>query len=490
MNFKKQAISVVWLKRDLRLHDNEAIFNALKSSKKVLFLYMFEPLLLEDTHYSERHWNFIKESIKDLNEQLKIYNSKVLAVKSDCIQTFNKLLSFYKITHVFSHQETGILKTYERDKSFKRYCRNNLISWIENINNGVQRGLSNRDKWVENWVDYMKAPQLSFNPEKHQLLTLDDILSLEESFEIPSFETPSKTPFQSGGTTMGLKYYKSFLEDRHKKYMSNISKPLESRKSGSRLSPYLAWGNLSVRQVWQGTYQKRVITGFKGHLDAFMSRLRWQTHFIQKFEMEHTMEEASINRGYQKLKKNISEEFIEAWKTGQTGFPLIDACMRCLNETGYLNFRMRAMVVSFFTHSLWQPWQEATTHLSKMFLDFEPGIHFPQLQMQAGETGINTLRIYNPVKNSKEHDPNGEFIKKWVPELANLDTPFVHEPYLMTTLKQHLNNCVLGVDYPFPIVDYNTNRKKASDTLWNLKKNELVKREANRILRKHTLQRR
>ena len=148
------------------------------------------------------------------------------------------------------------------------------------------------------------------------------------------------------------------------------------------------------------------------------------------------------------------------------------------------------MVVSFFTHSLWQPWQEATTHLSKMFLDFEPGIHFPQLQMQAGETGINTLRIYNPVKNSKEHDPDGEFIKKWVPELANLDTPFVHEPYLMTPLEQHLNNCVLGVDYPFPLVDYNTNRKKASDMLWKLKKDDLVKREASRILRKHTLQRR
>ncbi len=221
-----------------------------------------------------------------------------------------------------------------------------------------------------------------------------------------------------------------------------------------------------------------------------MSRLRWQGHFIQKFEMEHTMEEASINKGFHKLKKSISKNYQEAWKSGKTGFPIIDACMRCLNETGYLNFRMRALVVSFFTHNLWQPWQEATTHLSQMFLDFEPGIHFPQLQMQAGETGINMLRIYNPVKNSYEHDPDANFIKKWVPELRRLNTPFAHEPYLMTDMEQELYDFKLGVDYPNPIVNLNITRKKASDTLWELRNNITVKKEAKRILDKHTLPKR
>jgi deoxyribodipyrimidine photo-lyase len=160
--------------------------------------------------------------------------------------------------------------------------------------------------------------------------------------------------------------------------------------------------------------------------------------------------------------------------------------MRCLNETGYLNFRMRALVVSFFTHNLWQPWQDASNHLSKMFLDFEPGIHFPQLQMQAGETGVNMLRIYNPIKNSLEHDPDATFIKKWVPELKNLESPFAHEPYLMTELEQQFHAFKLGQDYPYPIVDLDSTRKKASDTLWQMRNKKLVKEESLRILKKHS----
>ena len=198
------------------------------------------------------------------------------------------------------------------------------------------------------------------------------------------------------------------------------------------------------------------------------------------------MENASINKGYQKLKKSISSEYQKAWETGKTGFPLIDACMRCLKETGYLNFRMRAMVVSFFTHILWQPWQASSQHLSRLFLDFEPGIHFSQLQMSAGETGINLLRIYNPIKNSLSHDEDGTFIKKWVPELAHLPISFIHEPYLMTTLDQQFNNFKLGEAYPNPIIEIKHARKKASDILWNMKKDARVKEENYRILKKHT----
>ncbi|MDC8006178.1 FAD-binding domain-containing protein [Aureisphaera galaxeae] len=482
----KERISIVWLKRDLRLQDNEAIYNALQSGHRVLFLYVFEKILMEDPHYSERHWNFIKDSIADMNEKLAHFKTQVLTVEGDLVGTFNRLQETYVIDGVYSHRETGLLVTFDRDKKFARYCRNHLIAWIENNNNGVERGLKNREDWFERWNSFMEQPQIVFDPPEASLLTRSEITDLATHFSTASLET-LEAPFQKGGTTQGWKYAKSFFQGRHREYMFHISKPGASRKSCSRLSPYLAWGNLSVREIYQ--YGKKVKSNVsdKRHLGAFLSRLRWQAHFIQKFEMEHTMEQASVNKGYHKLKKQISLAYQKAWREGNTGFPLVDASMRCLNTTGYLNFRMRAMLASFFTHILWQPWQDATQHLSQQFLDFEPGIHFPQLQMQAGETGINNLRIYNPIKNAKDHDPEGDFIKKWVPELARLDIQFVHEPYLMTPMEQQLYDFKLGRDYPKPIVEIKETRKRASDVLWGIKKDPEVKKESLRILKKHTI---
>lgn len=482
----REEINVVWFKRDLRLEDNEAIFNALQSSKRLLFLYVFENSLIDDPHYDIRHWNFIKESILDLNEKLSKYNTKILAVNTEVVNAFNQLQNSYKINTVFSHQETGLLVTYNRDKDFARYCRNNNIKWKENSNNGVLRGLLNRLDWLDAWEDYMNKPLIQSSLNESKLINTEEIKFLERGFIVNNLDTPLKHNFQKGGVTFAWKYADSFFEKRHKNYMYHISKPSLSRKSCSRLSPYFAWGNISIRQIYQQALAYKTDEN-KRHLGAFVSRLRWQAHFIQKFEMEHTMEEASLNKGFHKLKKSISLEYQKAWKEGKTGFPLIDASMRCLLETGYINFRMRSMIASFFTHILWQPWQDCSQHLSKAFLDFDPGIHFPQLNMQSGETGINDLRVYNPIKNSLEHDEDATFIKKWVPELAHLPTAFIHEPYLMTPLDQQFNNFILGENYPKPIVNIKTNRKKALDILWGMRKDMDVIKENKRILLKHTL---
>ncbi|GEL12275.1 deoxyribodipyrimidine photo-lyase family protein (cryptochrome) [Flavobacterium glycines] len=484
---QKKQINVVWFKRDLRLQDNEAIFNAVKTATPTLLLYVFEKSLENDPHYSQRHWNFIKQSLVDINKQLKKLNTHVLAISSEVAHVFNTLQEIYKIDSVFSHQETGLKITYERDKTFKRFCKNNQINWVENINNGIFRGLKNRTDWVSKWEKYMNEPQFIFDAKAENFLPSEAIVELEKIVEKTALETIPDAVFQKGGSTMGYKYLENFLDERYHNYSSHISSPVLARRSCSRLSPYIAWGNLSSRQVLQKAATFRLTCSHKKQIDSFVSRLTWQAHFIQKFEMEEIMEFESINKGFHSLKKKINPTYIEAWKKGQTGFPLIDACMRCLNETGYLNFRMRAMLVSFFTHNLWQPWQEATQHLSQMFLDFEPGIHFPQLQMQAGETGINMLRIYNPIKNSHEYDPNGEFIKKWVPELRHLPIAFVHEPYKMTYLDQKFNDFEIGIHYPKPIVNLERTRKFASDFLWKMKKNPLVREENARILRLHTM---
>ena len=487
------AIDVVWFKRDLRTRDHAPLLSAILSGRPVLCLFMLEPERFKQMDTDPIHIDWELDCAIDLSNTLRKSGSSLHFQVGDAIEIFENLNNEYGIERILSHEETGNSWSYERDKKVSRWCETLEIKWIEYSNNGVVRKLKDRDFWKRERDARMRIPLNETPTFSESILYEGDIPTMDELNLNPRTLVSRPIP----GEVAALKRLQIFLDEDSRKYSWAISSPVLSTKHGSVLSPYFTAGVLSLRRVVQETnlkikYLRKNKLIIDDHsewiqsLSSFRKRLAWRCHFIQKLEMEPNLDLVAQNPIIEKnLERKLDSEKFLRWKEGKTGWPFFDACMRQLTSTGWINFRMRAMMMSAASYNLWLPWRETGIFLAKQFLDYEPGIHWSQVGMQSGTTGINTIRAYSMTKQGRDHDPKGDYIRKWVPELSMVPTDFIHEPWKMPESLQEVIICRIGAEYPEPIVNELVSRKNGVSKSYSARTGDEARRISKKVLQVH-----
>lgn len=480
--------SVVWFKRDLRIHDHRPLAEAAKRGP-VTCVYFIEPNLWRAPDAATQHYHFILESLRDLHTQLHALGLRLNLLVGHATECLDRIRLTEPFGTLYSHEETGNGMTYSRDKLVSRWCREHGVQWHEYAQFGVRRGPHDRDNWKAAWESFCGAAQVPA-PNRVQASSLNLIDKPPDAAWLGLNDTdPPKR--QRGGRKSGLQTLDEFLKDRSQQYRGGISSPLSATTACSRLSAYLSYGCVSMREAYQTTrgFIESLPPGRSRHkqgLQSFVSRLYWHCHFIQKLEDEPELEYCNLHRGYDGLRETEwSDERFEALKQARTGWPLVDACVTMLGQTGWLNFRMRAMLVSVAAYPLWLHWRDVGNWLARQFLDYEPGIHWSQMQMQSGTTGINIPRIYNPIKQARDQDPEGVFVRHWLPAMRKVPDMWLFEPWRMPTTLQSACGVKVGQDIGQPPCELEIATRIAKQRIFGLRANPQVKAAKKAIVKKH-----
>jgi deoxyribodipyrimidine photo-lyase len=497
----------VWLKRDLRSADHAALATAVVRSRggAVFAAFVYEPEVFAQPEWDSSHTAFQEECLRDLEPALGRLGIRLVTRHGEAVTMLERLRVETGFTLLVAHEETGTGVTYDRDRRVRRWAREAAVEFVELPQTGVVRRLASRDGWNRLWEHRMQsAPAIV--PKARGRGGLETVTRLESCGILGCRDLgqqPDGKDRQRGGERAAHGVLDDFLTRRGRHYAGGISSPVSAATNCSRLSPHLTFGTLSMRTVWQASEARRrevmaggdmatsseerqTLRAWQRSLRGVQSRLHWHCHFMQKLEDEPAIEFHNMLRAADGLRESaIDSDRLAAWQAGRTGYPLVDACMRSLVATGWLTFRMRALLVSFAAYSLWLHWRPVGLHLARHFLDFEPGIHWSQLQMQSGTTGINTLRIYNPTKQALDQDPHGLFIRRWLPELAGVPDAYLHQPWTMPTGVQQAAGCRIGQHYPLPIVDHAAAVREAKRRLAETRGGAAAWAQAREVARRH-----
>jgi deoxyribodipyrimidine photo-lyase len=439
--------SLFIFRRDLRLKDNSALINALANSKQVFPCFIFDPRLLEQPNPHLNAIQFMIEALQDLDAQLQRYNSQLLYFYGLPEKIISELFSSYEIDTVFINRDYSLFSR-RRDANIQRICNEAQVGFQQFgdslLNEPEMIRTAKNEPYKIFTPFFRKASELPIAPAKEN--DYKHYVKIKQKPQervtrlFEKLKTKANESLLVQGTRAACIDIISDLSN-YKNYETTRDLP---RKHGTtRLSSYLKFGVCSIREVYTAIAKQLGVS------HPLIRQLYWRDFYTHiAFHYPHVFKRAFKSR-YDGIQWNYDKVLFETWCEGKTGFPLVDAGMRELNTTGWMHNRIRMIVASFLTKDLHIDWRWGEDYFAHLLVDYDPAVNNGNWQW-AASTGVDAqpyFRIFNPWRQQEKYDAKCEYIKRWIPELSELEPKVIHHWFKPTQWDTQIN-------YPKPIVDH------------------------------------
>ncbi|MCJ7450297.1 MAG: DNA photolyase family protein [Candidatus Nanohaloarchaeota archaeon QJJ-9] len=458
-------VAIVWLRRSMREYDNTAIVRASKNHDKIVPFYVVDDEYFASHDLGYPRVRFWRDSLADLKEKLQEKGKDLVIRKGKPLKELKKVVDEVDADEVY-HNRDYEPYARERDEKVSQELDISVKTFKDVVLHEKREILTNkgepykvysyyRDKW------FKKEKRKPQEPENYEVpkLESDNVPSLEEL----GFKWEGDWPWR-GGRKSGKKKLEKFVENQIFNYEDKRDFPAES--STSKLSPHLKFGTISIREAYWAAEEARKKTGDESGIDTWEEELAWRDFYFQVLWNWPEEAEKAFLEKYRGIDWHWDDKHKELWKKfkkGRTGFPFVDAAIRQMNETGWMHNRPRMVVASFAAKDLHVDWRKLHKVMSERLVDAEIASMLGGIQWaySVGTDAQPYFRVFNPWTQGEKHDPDGKYIREWIPELDKVPEQYIHRPYKMPEDVQEESGCRIGEDYPEPVVAHKEEKEKA-----------------------------
>lgn len=463
----EHPIALWWIRRDLRLHDNQALAEALRHARTVVPVFVLDPALFGSARQSRRRVQFLLASLASLDQDLRARGARLVVRRGDPLDVLVQLVRELQAVGVFAEADYTPY-AQRRDARVKERVPLRLCPGLTLVHPGEVRAAPGRPYTVftafaRGWWRRLGTSVGEPIPAPQRLLPFEDVPSEAIEADAGAFSLGRFQPSEAAARARLVAFCSG---DDPPIYRYGAERNRLDGAGTSQLSPYLRFGMVSVRSAWWSAYQSRERAPdeqARSSIQAWLNELVWREFYISVlFEFPHVLRD-SLRQEFQFFDWEDDPAALAAWQQGLTGYPAVDAAMRQLAAEGWISNRARMLVASFLTKDLLLDWRLGERWFFEQLIDGDPAANNGGWQWSAG-TGTDAapyFRVFNPVLQGERYDPGGHWVRTWVPELRRVPDRFVHRPWEMPEELQRASGCRIGRDYPRPIVNHGAARARA-----------------------------